>query len=314
MVAAPLWMLPLALSTRIARGTDAPDTPDGSGTGERPDAAAARLAARTRESFGYEWTHFHQWRDSGEINFRDYFETVDLAALSEKRVLDAGCGMGRHARQMAAHARHVVAVDFSKAIERTAVNTRDVGNVACVQADVLRLPFQDGTFDYVYSFGVLHHLANTETAVRALVATVKPGGRLRIYMYWKRRGAAGALLRVVDAVRLVTTRLPFWLLRRLCWILSAALWLAVIVPYRVLVRAGVRGISTWPLFVYAKYPFRILYTDHVDRFSAPLEKRYDREEVSALLESAGLRDVRVDARVGWIAEGVKPAGQNLCAG
>jgi SAM-dependent methyltransferase len=312
MVAAPLWMLPLALSTRLSRRPDPPSA--ASGAASRPDDAAARLAARTQASFGYEWTHFHRWDDSGDINFRDYFETADLAALRGGRVLDAGCGMGRHARQMAAHARQVIAVDFSQAIRQAAINTREVGNVDCVQADLLRLPFADETFDYVYSLGVLHHLGNTETAVRALVATVKPGGRLRVYLYWKRHGGAGAVLRVVDAVRVVTTRLPFRLLRWLCGILSAALWLAVILPYRLLLSAGVHRISSWPLFVYTKYPFRILYNDQFDRFSAPLEKRYDPGEVSALLESSGLQDVRVEPRFGWIAEGVKPAGQSPCAG
>lgn len=294
MAVAPLWLLPLALDVR------------------RRDPAAdpvAALAERTRASFGYEWTHFHRWQDSGEISFRDYFQTADLAALRGGRVLDAGCGMGRHARQMASHARHVVGVDFSQAIAQAAINTRGAGRVDCVQADLLRLPFADATFDYVYSLGVLHHLGNTETAVRSLVATVKPGGRLRVYLYWKRHGATGALLRLVNAVRPVTTRLPFWLLRWLCWMLSVVLWLAVILPYRLLASAGIRGMANWPLFVYTRYPFRILYNDQFDRFSAPLEKRYDPEEVAALLESAGLRNVRVESCFGWIAEGVKPVGQ-----
>jgi SAM-dependent methyltransferase len=299
MVAAPLWLLALALDSRVR---------------DDPDDEIARLAARTRASFGYEWTHFHRWQDSGEISFRDCFQTADLAALGGSRVLDAGCGMGRHARQMAAHVRHVVAVDFSRAIEQAAINTRGAGRVDCVQADLLRLPFADGTFDYVYCLGVLHHLGNTETAVRALVAQVKPGGRLRVYLYWKRHGGAGAILRLVSAVRPVTTHLPFRLLRWLCWMLSAVLWCAVILPYRLLAAAGVRGLDNWPLFVYARYPFRILYNDQFDRFSAPLEKRYDAEEVTALLASAGLQDVRVDPCFGWIAEGVKPAGQGPCAG
>jgi SAM-dependent methyltransferase len=294
MAVAPLWLLPLALDTRRRDPVDDP---------------VARLAARTRASFGYEWTHFNRWNDSGEVSFRDYFETADLASLAGRRVLDAGCGMGRHARQMAAHARHVVAVDFSRAIEQAALNTRGVGRVDCVQADLLQLPFPDGTFDFVYSLGVLHHLGNTETALRALVSQLKPGGRLRIYLYWKRHGGVGALLHVVNAVRPVTTRLPFWLLRWLCWTLSVVLWLGVILPYRALERAGVRGMEQWPLFVYTRYPFRIIYNDQFDRFSAPLEKRYDAADVAALLESAGLRQVRVDARFGWIAEGVKPAGQ-----
>jgi SAM-dependent methyltransferase len=275
--------------------------------GNRPADDVARLAARTQASFGYEWTYFHRWSDSGEVSFRDYFDTADLSGARDGLVLDAGCGMGRSARLMAAHARHVIAVDFSRAIDQAAINTRDVGNVDCVQADLLRLPFPDGRFDYIYSLGVLHHLGNTETAVRALVAKLKPGGRLRVYLYWKRHGWTGSVLRLVNGARPLTTRLPFWLLRWICWTLSVVLWLTVILPYRLLLSLGVRGNVDWPLFVYAKYPFRILYNDQFDRFSAPLEKRYDPEEVTALLESAGLRDVRVEARFGWIAEGTRQA-------
>jgi SAM-dependent methyltransferase len=182
-----------------------------------------------------------------------------------------------------------------------------------VQADLLRLPFADGTFDYIYCLGVLHHLANAETAVRALVRTLTPGGRLRVYLYWRRYGAVGALLRIVTAARMVTTRLPFWLLRWLCWLLSVALWLAVVLPYRALEAAGVPPSSRWPLFVYARYPFRVLYNDQFDRFSAPFERRYDARDVTALLESAGLRDVHIDACFGWIAEGTNGSGPRACA-
>lgn len=354
MVAVPLWLLPLALSTRPierlerpapesrrraglldllvcpacggrleARDEDVHEVLRCAGCGlavpiragiprfveavrDRPSDPIARLAVRTQASFGYEWTHFHAWNDSGETNFRDYFETADLSRLRDGLVLDAGCGMGRSTRLMAAHARHVIAVDFSRAIEQAAANTRGIANVDCVQADLLRLPFPDRTFDYIYSLGVLHHLGNTETAVRALVGKLKPGGRLRVYLYWKRHGWVGAVLRFVSAARSITTRLPFWLLRWFCWALSVVLWGVLILPYRLLVSAGVRGMSDWPLFVYSKYPFRILYNDQFDRFSAPLEKRYDPDEVTALLESAGLRDVRVEARFGWIAEGARP--------
>jgi hypothetical protein len=57
--------------------------------------------------------------------------------------------------------------------------------------------------------------------------------------------------------------------------------------------------------VYAKYGFTVLFNDQFDRFSAPIEKRYTREEVQELLESAGLTDVRVHPRFGWIGDGVR---------
>jgi SAM-dependent methyltransferase len=269
---------------------------------EQPVSATAR---RTQKSFGYEWTHFNDWRPSGTTNFNDYFQGLDLSSLAGKRVLDAGCGMGRHARQIAPAAGLVIAADFSAAIDQAARNTGEFRNVTCIQADLLSLPLANEAFDFVYSLGVLHHLDETERALQALVSKLKPGGRLRIYLYWKRHGIAGALLSLVTLTRRVTTRLPFWLLKMCCWILSTALYALVVVPYKALSSAGVHRHESWPLFVYSKYPFRVLYNDQFDRFSAPIEKRYDREDVVALMRRAGLSDIEVRPCFGWVADGMK---------
>jgi SAM-dependent methyltransferase len=269
------------------------------------DTPADELARRTQASFGYEWTHFDDWTASGSTNFQDYFSGLDLQALRSARVLDAGCGMGRHARQLAAHCDRIVAVDFSRAIDAAARNVRELPNVSCVQADLTAVPVADGEFDLVYSMGVVHHLANTDEAVRTLVRKVRPGGRLRLYLYWKREGWSGRALRLVSALRRVTTRLPFPLLRAWCWGLGVALYAGVVLPYRALLALGVTRHERWPLFVYTKYPFTVLYNDQFDRFSAPLEKRYSEAEARALLESAGLRDVRTRPMFGWIVDGVR---------
>jgi SAM-dependent methyltransferase len=268
------------------------------------DFDGSGAARRTRASFGYEWTHFNDWKPSS-ATFGDYFSNFDLEWLRGRTVLDAGCGMGRHARQIAPFADTVVAVDFSNAINEAARNVADQANVQCVQGDLTRLPVADNTFDFVFSMGVLHHIADTSGTLWGLVRALKPGGRLRLYLYWKRTGFAGALLSVVALARKVTVRLPFPVLRVLCWLLSVGLMAAVVLPYRLLLKLGVDVKDTWPLSIYTKYPFIVLYNDQFDRFSAPIEKRYSEAEVAALLESAGLREVRVFSRFGWIGDGIK---------
>lgn len=273
------------------------------------DAPLTDEARRTQDSFGYEWTQFNAPEPSGEVNFNDYFAGLDLSSLAGATVLDAGCGMGRHARQVAKHAGTVVAVDFSAAVEQAARNTAMHPNVQCVQGDLTRLPLRESAFDFIYSLGVLHHIADTAGTLRGLVARLKPGGRIRIYLYWKRTGIVGFLLGLVSIVRLVTTRLPFPLLKALCWVLSVLLLVVVVTPYRIATALGVRGIERWPLFIYAKYPFNVLYNDQFDRFSAPLEKRYSPAEVRALLASVGLTDITVQPCYGWVADGIKPSSR-----
>ena len=268
--------------------------------------ASDDVSRRTQSSFGYEWTQFSDWQPSGATNFADYFADFDLGSIRSATVLDAGCGMGRHARFVAPHANRLVAVDFSAAIDSAARNLSAFPNVACVRADLRALPFADASFDFIYSLGVLHHLADTEAAVRVLVAKLRPAGRLRLYVYWTRTGWTRALLSIVSAVRRLTTRLPHGILRAACWVLSAALFAGVVLPYRLLLRAGISLPPRAPFIVYTKYPFRVLYNDQFDRFSAPIEKRYTAGQARRLLESAGLEDVRVVERFGWIVEGRKP--------
>ena len=57
------------------------------------------------------------------------------------------------------------------------------------------------------------------------------------------------------------------------------------------------------LKTYADYPFAVLVNDQFDRFSAPLENRYTRAEVTAMLEQAGLEAVDVMPNSGWVADG-----------
>jgi hypothetical protein len=58
-----------------------------------------------------------------------------------------------------------------------------------------------------------------------------------------------------------------------------------------------------PLQTYADYPFGVLVNDQFDRFSAPLEERYEREEVKAMLERAGCSQIVVLSNHGWVADG-----------
>jgi SAM-dependent methyltransferase len=52
-----------------------------------------------------------------------------------------------------------------------------------VQASVLELPFEDATFDYVYSIGCLHHTGNLERSVQEVHRVLVPGGRAVVMLY-----------------------------------------------------------------------------------------------------------------------------------
>lgn len=278
----------------------------------REGRTAVDLRARTYHSFGYEWNRFSDQIDSYRRNFRWYLEPLAEWPLQGRLVLDAGCGMGRHTFHFAEAGARVVAIDASPAIDAAARNSGS-GSAVFVQADLLHLPVVSSSFDLVCCLGVLHHLENTVGGLQQLANAVRPGGWILIYVYHdpSEIGAAHrALLRVVTAARRITTRLPHGLLRWLTWVLSIVLLLLYVGPLKLVCRIPglANRLDGLPLGQYAEYPFRVLWNDQFDRFSAPLEKRYGRAEVESLLSGAGLVDLRVLGGYGWRAAGRRPNG------
>jgi 2-polyprenyl-6-hydroxyphenyl methylase/3-demethylubiquinone-9 3-methyltransferase len=103
------------------------------------------------------------------------FYLRELGDLGGRRVLDAGCGGGLVARELAAAGAEVVGVDRSLGslgVARRAVGRRFVP----AQGRLERLPFADGSFHAVVAADVLEHLPDLPAAVAELARVLAPGG------------------------------------------------------------------------------------------------------------------------------------------
>ena len=148
-----------------------------------PSQSDARVA-KTRESFAWEWSRYPGALDEDQPVF---LEEVQLppAEFKGKRVLDAGCGMGRYSLVAMSFGAEVVAFDLSDALNRMAEPQRQWPGLHVVQGDLLRMPFKPGIFDIVYSHGVLHHTHSTRAAFKGVVRLLKSGVRLSVWLYGK---------------------------------------------------------------------------------------------------------------------------------
>jgi SAM-dependent methyltransferase/uncharacterized protein YbaR (Trm112 family) len=182
---------------------------------------APRDTGQPREtvaSFGFQWTRETRPRSASDLEYRVLTKCgVDRSFFHCKLVLDAGCGAGLQACFMASLGATVVALDLSDAVSAAVANARDLPSVHVVQGDLTRPPFAPGTFDFVYSEGVLHHTPDPATSFRTLARLVKPGGHIAAGFYGRRERGVTPFLVLRTPLRAVVSRLP----RRLVWWLTA---------------------------------------------------------------------------------------------
>lgn len=160
------------------------------------DAALTAVKDATAASFGYEWKQFarHGWdgKIAGELPERrraieraSFFQKalVEPHEFAGRVVLDAGCGNGRYVYQAAELGAEVVGVDLSEAVDVAFSNIGRHERVHIVQGDLFRLPFKPGTFDRVFSIGVLMHTGDAQGAFERVAALLKPDGLISIHVY-----------------------------------------------------------------------------------------------------------------------------------
>ena len=136
--------------------------------------------------------------------------TVDFDRLglrAGERVLDMGCGAGRHAFEMYRRGADVVALDQDAdelaGVGESFAAMREEGEVPAgaeadtKQGDALDLPFPDGEFDRVVAAEVLEHIPDDTRAIAELVRVLRPGGTIAVTV-------------------------PRWLPEKVCWALSDA--------------------------------------------------------------------------------------------
>jgi glycosyltransferase involved in cell wall biosynthesis/ubiquinone/menaquinone biosynthesis C-methylase UbiE len=110
---------------------------------------------------------------------------MEFAEHSGEQVLEVGGGMGTDLAQFATHGAIVTDVDLSGGHLQLAQENFQLRGLTArfVHHDAESLPFDDDTFDLVYSNGVLHHTPNTTRAVGEILRVLKPGGRAIVMVY-----------------------------------------------------------------------------------------------------------------------------------
>jgi SAM-dependent methyltransferase len=238
------------------------------------------------ENFSFQWLRHRttQLDSAGRTESSDTFaQKTGLAGdLAGRLVLDVGVGTGRFADIAHRAGAEVVGVDLSFAVESAFENVGRRPRVHIVQADLFRLPFAPGTFDVVYSIGVLHHTPDCRKAFHAAAQATKSGGLLSVWLYHAYHGNPGA----IRLYRSLAQHLPIRALYLLCYLAVPAYYL-----YKVPVLRGLLA-QLGPTFsLHPDWRWRVL--DTFDWYGPRYQSHHTYAEVFGWYREAGFRDIDV---------------------
>jgi SAM-dependent methyltransferase len=264
-----------------------------------------KLTDRTIDDFGDQWTRYTEndgYYGSSELLADVFGPLLRPEALKGKRVAEIGSGTGRIVHMLlAAGAGHVTAVEPSRAMAVLRHNTKqDSDRITYLECRGDQLP-KEPQHDVIVSIGVLHHIPDPKPVVAAAYQSLKPNGRILVWLYgWE---GNGAYLSIVLPIRAISTRLPHWLLAPVCYVLN---WLLAV--YIALARWLPLPLRRYMTEVIGRFSADKRYLVIYDQLKPAYAKYYRSEEARRLVEEAGFEDVKLYHRhaYSWTVMGRKP--------
>lgn len=265
------------------------------------------------EDFGKEWEAFNQTGIT-EANlqsaFDQYFHIFPFHLINQQSVgFDMGCGSGRWAQLIAPKVGKLNCIDPSSlALEQAKDKLSRFASCEFECASVSETTLANGSQDFGYCLGVLHHIPDTQAGLKSCTDKLKPGAPFLLYLYYRFDNKPiwfKCIWKLSDFIRRGVSKLPF----RLKLLVSQAIALFVYLPLSklslILEKAGL-DVSHIPLSDYRNKSFYFLRTDALDRFGTKLEKRFTRQEIQTMMEDAGMVKIKFSDRAPfWVATGIK---------
>jgi SAM-dependent methyltransferase len=169
----------------------------------------SREDQQTADAFANSWNHLPAGSVYTEEQVADWLAPITPSDIRGRRVLEMGCGNGSLLVHVARWApAQLDGIDLGAAVESARRNLQASGaehwNIQ--QADLET--FRSAGYDLVYSIGVLHHLKDPKSGFESVVRNTRAGGRFHCWVY--AREGNGLVIGLVDPLRRVASRLPWW--------------------------------------------------------------------------------------------------------
>jgi len=266
---------------------------------------------RTKKVYGLLWEK-NKGLSIERWHFNKMQEVIPEPIVKGSMGIEVGSGCGYDTYIMAKNNPSVgiVSLDISDGVYKIKEVSSGLKNVLVIKGSAMDIPLRNNLFDFAYSYGVLHHTPDPGRCLREIARVVKKGACAYLYLYEDHSGAPlkHFALKAVGALRGITTRIPLKALYALSFLAAPFIFLFFSCPAMLLGKfKGTRHLSERIPFNFATHPFSAA-GDLYDRFGAPIEHRFNKEDIRKMFAESGFYDVSIAKMkdiAGWIAWGRK---------
>ncbi|SVB51986.1 uncharacterized protein METZ01_LOCUS204840 [marine metagenome] len=253
----------------------------------RDEEIAPSIANDIQYTFGEEWKTYNKILPQHHDEFKLYFDLIDLPALELKRIGDLGCGIGRWSYFLKDIAKEIVLIDFSESIFEARKNLSESDNMIFIMADVLDLPFQDDTFDFMFCLGVLHHIPSPALQSVRKLSRLAPEFLVYLYYALDNRGALYKIIFFfINLIRKLICNITSPTARSiLTEVLMWSLYIPTIFIGKILFMLGVSASKVPFNSVYGHMNLGRIRQDVYDRFFTRIEQRVSKKEIHKLSDT-----------------------------
>jgi ubiquinone/menaquinone biosynthesis C-methylase UbiE len=253
---------------------------------------------KTIDSFGDQWSEFDQSympsREARKI-FNKYFSIFPWKKLPKNAEgFDMGCGTGRWAKFVAPKVSILHCIDPSKSLNVAKVKLKNFKNINFHKASLDNVNLLENSQDFGYSLGVLHHVPDTQAAIKSCARLLKSESPLLLYLYYSfdnRSWLYILIWKFSNTLRKFISIFPSKIKTLITDFIAIIIYYPLARTSKILDKLNV-NVGDVPLSFYKDKSFYTMRTDSRDRFGTILENRFSKSEIKKMMENAGLNKIK----------------------